>query len=393
MESRLHHKARLLREQNAPDRDPSTDNDKTSDDDQTPKDWHNQLGLGFKQTMKQYGIVWLRADQLLWEGLPLFQPKLLEKLPLTKNLFYASFHVVPELGKLLTEREYRWAKFRRWCVPAATTYREFQADPTSSKKREVAQLEYVAIFSVTSEAILQSYFHCVIDTLIARARKCPDFPKSAPGAKARLLRPLDVAEAKGLRGLNYAIVQKMLRVEPRIAFARPARTAAGKNNIFHQYQNSGSWIDRIRGLFLFDDIGTSTRRWDTAAFRTLTRHIYSIFSQELGDPARRQFLDFHVDHAAQRLFIIPQYDLDKLSVLLKPNRGHGQDRQDLIRTLDPLDKTNWYCAAFPASHDREAFAIAQSGKKSHLPRQTLRETLGSLLVALKLDTVASNTPR
>lgn len=63
--------------------------------------------------MKQYGIVWLRADQLLWEGLPLFQPKLLEKLPLTKNLFYASFHVVPELGKLLTEREYRWAKFRR----------------------------------------------------------------------------------------------------------------------------------------------------------------------------------------------------------------------------------------------------------------------------------------
>ena len=181
------------------------------------------------------------------------------------------------------------------------------------------------------------------------------------------------------------MVKRMIEDEPRIVGARTARAGNGRATIFARHQESGLWRDRIAGLFWYDDLEGHTRRWDNLAFRTLTRHCGGVIERELGEDWVGSFLRYLAGYGSKRLFIIPQYDLDKLSVSLKPNKGHAAETQAHIREMDALQKTNWYMAAFSPKQAELVRTLQNPPRTTKVSlqdarRKLRREILGRRLV-------------
>ena len=375
-----------------------------SDDDEAPESLLSdnveepegplRVGLGFTRSLEQYGTVWLQPDQLLGEGLPVFKPALFERsiFPLAQNTFYRSFRRIKDLPAALTEQDRRRGHFRQGCVALrplmdAVWASEHLPRELPEVKEAVDRVKppMFALFALAAELVLQSYIQCVFDRLGARATKCDGFPRSAVGARATLLEPLTRDEADGACGLTWSMVNRLLGYEPRLVRARAARTSKQKATIFGRYQDSGLWRDRVSGLFLHDDLGDVTRRWDTLAFRTLTRHLLGIVEQVVHPRMGELFLDEMVNHISQRIFIFPQYDRDHLSVVWKPNRGYVEETKQAIRDLDDLQKTNWYMAAFsPAQKDAVGALCDPPWRNSVTPFKVARRQLRKEVVCNRL---------
>ena len=105
-------------------------------------------------------------------------------------------------------------------------------------------------------------------------------------------------------------------------------------------------MDRVRGLVFWDDFGSFTRRWDNKGFRSLTRQLYRIVLQELGEAFVTTFLGLLIRTMARRLFIILQYNFDTLAVQYKPYKAYSENTKYEIWQINVLQKTNWYFASF-----------------------------------------------
>ena len=246
---------------------------------------------------------------------------------------------------MLTEQDKRRAYFRKSCSLIPPAYRQHRRDKADPEKRD----EYVEVrqkaMNLGAEMVLAAFIQDVFSLLIDRARKCDGYPNGATAAQRWLHDLLPPAVAEGRRGLNHAMIEGIIGREPRIAGGRPPRND-DRENVFRQYQESGSWVDRLRGLFLYDDLGDRTRSWETQSFRTLTRHLVGIASQVVGANGAEMFLRNLIIHASKRLFIIPQYDLEHLSIIFKAKKNHTAQRQAEIKSSNLLTRSNWYLAAF-----------------------------------------------
>ena len=98
---------------------------------------------------------------------------------------------------------------------------------------------------------------------------------------------------------------------------------------------------------MYDDLGENIRKWETHSFRTLTRHLSGILSQEIGPNAVTRFHSRLVRHISERLFIIPNYDLDHLSILYKATKANTESKRWDIEKMNFLQRSSWYIASFP----------------------------------------------
>ena len=238
------------------------------------------------------------------------------------------------------------AAFRDLCVRVVTVRDEGGHRTRDSDHGRRYKAALFRVYGTAAEMVIRSYIERVFEVLTKRASKCEAFSNRAKVAKEQLLAPLSDAEINGHAGLHHDMVQRMIRSLPRVANARVSPRYLNKNRLFAGYQESGKWLDRIRGLVLWDDLGSSTRRWDNEGFRSLTRQLYGIVLQELGEALATTFLGLLTRTMARRLLIILQYDLDTLAVQYKPNKAHSENTKYEIRQMNALQKTNWYLASF-----------------------------------------------
>ena len=81
--------------------------------------------------------------------------------------------------------------------------------------------------------------------------------------------------------------------------------------------------------------------WENNSFRNLTRRLHFIIASELRHGAEDVFMQVLSKRASTLLWIILQYDYDKLSVMIKVFKHHAAKRQQIIQGLDDLQKINW----------------------------------------------------
>lgn len=64
----------------------------------------------------------------------------------------------------------------------------------------------------------------------------------------------------------------------------------------------------------------------------------------------KNFLDVLRTVASQKIWIIPQYDISKISGLRKASPKNDQDTGEALESLSELDRTNWLMPQLPAAH-------------------------------------------
>lgn len=151
----------------------------------------------------------------------------------------------------------------------------------------------------------------------------------------------------GLRGLSYRHVWQALNpttnkveggpiIVPRIMCTRPRPRNEGKAH-FAKYPYT--WAGRLQALFDWDD---DTRRgWHNSPFRQRAREYYSLILEETGEITARRWKEDLGRYATRFLWIIPQYDKEKLSVKYKASKCHTSDTRESIKALPEGARLNW----------------------------------------------------
>lgn len=146
------------------------------------------------------------------------------------------------------------------------------------------------------------------------------------------------------------MVQDLLDAPPSIVLAKT--TTRNGSSHFERY-NTGQWGAKVAGLFGWDDepAGASKRRgWLNSPFRRTTRRLHDLLLEELGHETTQQFADYIQSVGARKFRIIPQYDVDKLSVLKKASKHNAESTADDIKAMTELERTNWLMPQLEPQH-------------------------------------------
>jgi hypothetical protein len=134
------------------------------------------------------------------------------------------------------------------------------------------------------------------------------------------------------------------------------------------------WSERVGLLFEGADNneppqkGMKKRGWDNAGFRQLAGKLHAIIVDELGESTGAMFIE-HLceDYGPSLLWIIPQFDIDKLSVMRKASKHHSEETQYEVRHTPPLLRTNFLVPGV-SPDARKANALLFSHYKGGRPR-------------------------
>ena len=202
----------------------------------------------------------------------------------------------------------------------------------------------IAVLCIAAELVIQSYmlqiFHLLQFRLTRGMTKAVKIT-----VIVEFMTPLDDDERAGLMSFSHSMISRLLRFEPHVMIARrfPATQAnSAKQSYFDQYHDDLRWRSRLRGLFQWDDHpDKKARLWENNSFRNLTRRLHSIIASELQHDVEDIFMQMLSRRASALLWIIFQYDYDKLFVMTKVSKHHAAKRKQIIQELDDLQKTNW----------------------------------------------------
>ncbi len=176
--------------------------------------------------------------------------------------------------------------------------------------------------------------------------------KNKPISKAKLAEYVSWAglaedEASGLRGLSREMAERLGRTSLRLVESRPYTHGTGARNgvpFFARY-DTGLWADKLHALFAWGDEGTNIKRgWDSLNFRQLTRQLHTVIAEERGALQAEAFIDAVHTVAARVLWVIPQYNAGKLSVMYDPKPGHSKATRAKINDMNVFERTNWIAA-------------------------------------------------
>ena len=301
-----------------------------------------RLGLGLKDCIRQNGIASFPADMIFWEGLPVFKPHFRKRLHLTQDGLQGQFLKNPAILTDVQRENRLLAHFRQMARAAGPLSANWIPQIRRHKDHPVT-----AVLCTAAELSIQSYMLQVLDLLQSRLTR--GMTKAAKTtAIAEFMAPLTDDERAGLVGFSHSMISRLLGFEPHVVAARrsPATDAhSAKQSYFGQYHDDLRWRSRLRGLFQWNDHpGKKARLWENNSFRNLTRRLHSIIASELRHGAEDVFMQVLSKRASTLLWIIPQYDYDKLSVMTKASKHHAAKRQQTIQGLDDLQKTNWLLA-------------------------------------------------
>lgn len=299
------------------------------------------IGLRYKKTLEAHGMIWLPSDLLNWNTWPIFTLQSFGDLAVYRNAFQRSFKHMPDIQKKLGQENRFFATYRSF-LSQAKQY------PRGSAKFD-REREYA--IHLGAELIVQEFVKDVFSLLASRS-ECD--VKNESARKTIFLKPLDEDEANGLIGLDYGTLEALLPGVPNVSSAKAV--ARHKNSHFEQYK-TGFWRDKLMGLFMWDDNPTMSdngdgkkRGWENRPFRRLARSLHSLVRREYDDATARQFLVVLRTVASQKIWIIPQYDIDKFSSLRKSSPKFDPDTGKAIGLLSELDRTNWLMPQLPAAH-------------------------------------------
>ena len=241
------------------------------------------------------------------------------------------------------------------------------------------------VFNTAAELIVQQYIQKVFSILFTRAAEGLT-PTDQVLSRKRLSERLSKDELAGLRGLSFVMVKRLLGAAPHIVFARARKnTHNGTRQVYFESHASGKWVDRVRELFTWDDHpDRKLRGWDREPFRRFARQTYNIINQEINTATADKFLESLTQIASKHLLIILQYDYDKLSVMRKGSKHHGEHTRAAIKELLMLDRTQWLIAQFPP-HLHQDFEKAMVHNSAGL---AIRTSILDVLVASESSNIA-----
>lgn len=309
----------------------------------------NMVGLNYSYSVTRYGAIWLPSQLFLWQSAPLFKSTLFKRLAFARNGLQDSFHKVSNITQIITHRDQFFQLFRQH----AQRYRYL---PDCSERRR----EQNRVGKLAGQLIVQQYIQEVFELLRSRAKGSDE--TEAPIVQEPLEEPW-VTVQQGLCGLDHALIERLLLLTPHVVLAR-RETAPGKGRFGPSYfanYNMTLWSGKLAGLFGWDDeppassrAGASTkikyRGWHNKQFRILAQRLCAIMIEENNAMTKSKFMEMIMHVAAKKLWIIPQYDADKLSVMQKPSKHNSQVTYDAIEARNLLERTNWIMPQLKAEH-------------------------------------------
>ena len=102
------------------------------------------------------------------------------------------------------------------------------------------------------------------------------------------------------------------------------------------------------------------------------------------------FLSYFCERVTQKLFIISQYDYDKLFVLYKSFKHHDVRIQQDIKNMNDLEKTNWFISRVSSQHAK----ILQIALKNKIDRhQNCKKIIKRQIRNLRMIVVVASFDR
>ena len=302
-------------------------------------------GLDYVGSVERTGLAWLPTDLILWEGLPTFKPDIFHRLGVAYNGFGGRLNQTLRVQTLLQQEHRELALYREW-LQRSLTLPKRSPDPHGRRW----------VFRVGAELIIQSYQLEILGILRRRSQET--------NPRIDIVQERwDAIQSKGLQGFSYDLLITLLLAPPHVVLVK--KKARRGRSLLDQYW-TGHWIDRVAGLFGLDDdrLGATTKRgWEHSPFRVLKRRLQHIVVDVLGRKAERTLEKVINLHACQKMLIIPQYDLDKLSVLRKTRNIA------LRRTLEEmglLGRTNWTMPKLELCHARKMQVLEEAAEDDEL---------------------------
>ena len=355
--------------------DSTEDEDEDEDEEEAEevgRSGRKSQGLDMARSFETCGMAWLAGSMMNW-GAPAFTARALRRLVIARNGLQLSHRKTRNIqAKLQREncffqlwdsalREARdgLARLSRgdhedsiWTDGWHYQGNRLFEDLCSGSGSEAAYWT----FRLGAELVIQAYILEVYSVLASRSGNSQR-PKAVELAAnlTGLLEHLEESAAAGLEGLTPTIVTALLGQAPKPIYAR-GKSRNGRSH-FIPY-DTGLWADKVMALFGWqgegvgeeeegEGEGSKRRGWHNLPFRLLTRRLYDTVKQELGPQYAMRFIAVMRDTVPYFLRIVPQYDIDHLSVMAKASKHNGLERQASLASLSALARTNWICPQLP----------------------------------------------
>ena len=244
-------------------------------------------------------------------------------MTIVRNAFQLIFRRQYEIQRILNNENRFFELFRHYLQDVKSMRRESQE--FIIRRTRVLQLDV--------ELVIKTYIQNILALLTTR------FDCAERDVHRRIDRSLIVEEVLGLGGLTPAIIGKFTSCSPHFVLTRTPQSGA----FFEQY-HTGLWTDKLKGLFAFDDEprqAIKRRSWENASFRQLTRRLHTMIVAEWSSREAQMFIPAVAECASSKLWLVPQYDVDKLSVMRKASKHNTTSTQRAIESLSSLERTNW----------------------------------------------------
>jgi hypothetical protein len=287
-----------------------------------------RLGLDYDQCHLRHGLALLPAKLIDWENLPVFSPHIVSQLGIAKNGFGRHLRHGHNLHHELHAEHDVMELYRRQLQGT-------RALPIDS----LSENGHLAVLKLGAELVIRSYLREILN--IMKGRECGMEAHDVIGER------LSDLESDGFMGFTYVMMEKLFHHPPHVIIAK--RSARRGISILGQYDMQ-TWHGRLSALFSWDDQQSESakaRGWEHSPFRVLSRRLAYLIGEELGQMAKQQFLPLLITHAASKLWLIPQFDLDKLSVLRKASEHHAASTQTAMKELTFWQRTNWIMPQLP----------------------------------------------
>jgi len=160
--------------------------------------WKNSIGLGYSDSLKTRGMIWLPLRLFLWESIPLPTRRFISRHGLLANAIKQSFR----------SRNVEAAVHKEHLVYAAFKS-QLHTNRDESSRVETLQ--------TGAELVIQQLIKDVFKILVSRQFGTQ---RPLPVHFDRALTPLDTEERDGLRGLTWTMVERVLQRPPNLVYPR-----------------------------------------------------------------------------------------------------------------------------------------------------------------------------
>ena len=297
--------------------------------------------LSYCISIYNHRTVWLsEKNNLISWVISAFTLNVLQKLSLAQNVFFNMFRCRTHIQTALTQQSYTLnvyhnKLFECWQYTADLCIFNQQQSEIFFLSHELIVAVYInQIYSVLSAQ------YCNITKLnISNVKKFVSYLSSS--AQKRHNRLIRVIVEKLIEFSSHLILSCSVTVHCEL-FLHFSHTQ------FSQY-NTGLWNDKLCRLFMWDNqsaVSIKHCQWDNLPFWQLIRQFHVLVKQTMRNLSAQHFLNTINWHIFRWLWIISQYNIDKLSVQIKTLKHNSETSQTYLCSLNAFQCINWIFSAF-----------------------------------------------